>query len=265
MSRRQSHRKWYLTRVKRAINDYGMIADGDHVVAGVSGGKDSTVLLFVLAYLRDYSHLRFGLDAVMLDLGWGEIDFQPHRELCRRLGVRLHIYAHPVAAIIREKKGMNPCTLCGKLRAGLLNSIALDLGANRVAVGHHLDDVIETWFLNLIFTGRMKTFLPSTYLSNTGLTLIRPLVYLPERVTSGLARAEALPVIENPCPYNGHTQRDEMKRIVSKLSAHYPDFRDRFLSGLQNVSVENLWRQRTTGETIRPGPRGSERPKPGEG
>ncbi len=244
MGRTRNYRRWFLTRVKKAISDYSMISDGDRVVAGVSGGKDSTALLFILAYLKSYSHLRFELEAVMLDLGWGEVDFGPHRELCRRLEVPLHIRAHPVAQIISEKADMNPCALCGKLRAGILNNIALDLGASRVALGHHLDDVIETWFLNLIFTGQMKTFLPSTYLSNTGLTLIRPLVYLPERVTVGLVRSEELPVITNPCPYNGFTKRDEMKRIVRELSARYPDFRERFLTGLQNVSLENLWKQR---------------------
>jgi len=240
----RNYRKWFLTRVKKAIGDYRMIGDGDRVVAGISGGKDSTALLFILTHLRDYSHLRFELDAVMLDLGWGTVDFEPHRELCRRLGVPLHIRAHPVGRIIREKEGLNPCHLCGKLRAGILNNVALELGAGRVALGHHLDDVIETWFLNLIFTGQMKTFRPSTFLSDTGLTLIRPLVYLPERVTAGLARSEGLPVLENPCPYNGRTKRDEMKRLVDEFAARYPGFRDRFLAGLQNVSLENLWRQR---------------------
>ncbi|MBE0465843.1 MAG: tRNA 2-thiocytidine biosynthesis protein TtcA, partial [Candidatus Desulforudis sp.] len=208
--------------------------------------KDSTALLFILAYLRRFSHLRFELEAVILDLGWGEVDFRPHRDLCRRLEVPLHIRVHPVASIIRGKEGMSACTLCGKLRAGILNSIALERGANRVALGHHLDDVIETYFLNLIFAGRMKTFMPSTYLSNTGLTLIRPLVYLPEKVTAGLVETEKLPVIENPCPHNGYTKRDEMKEIVSGLSHRYPKFRERFLSGLENISLQNLWNQRQT-------------------
>lgn len=240
----RNYRKWFLTRVKKAIGDYGMIVEGDRVVAGVSGGKDSTALLFILAYLKSFSHLRFELEAVILDLGWGEVDFGPHRELCRRLGVPLHIRTHPVAEIIRGKEGMSPCTLCGKLRTGILNRIALELGANRVALGHHLDDVIETFLLNLFFTGQMKTFMPSTYLSNTGLTLIRPLVYLPEQVTVGLVECEELPVITNPCPYDGHTRRDEVKGLVRELSGRYPGFRDRFLTGIQNVGVENLWKQR---------------------
>ncbi len=249
MGKPRNYRKWFLTRVKKAIGDYRMIAEGDRVVAGVSGGKDSTALLFILAYLRDYSHFRFELEAVMLDMGWGAVDFEPHRELCRRLGVPLYIKPYPISRVIREKEkeGMNPCHLCGKLRAGILNTIALELGAHRVALGHHLDDVIETWFLNLIFTGQMKTFRPSTFLSNTGLTLIRPLVYLPERITGGLVQSEGLPVIKNPCPYNGFTKRDEMKRIVNELAGRYPDFRERFLTGLQNVSRENMWKQRNEG------------------
>lgn len=247
VGRSRNQGKWYLTRVKKAINDYDMISPGDRVVAGVSGGKDSTALLYILAQLRRFSHLRFELDVVMLDCGWGEMDFEPHRELCRRLEVPLHVRTHPVAAIVREKveqEGMNPCALCGKLRAGILNGIALELGAKRVALGHHLDDAIETYFLNLIFTGQMKTFLPSTYLSDSGLTLIRPLVYLSERVTAGLAQNLELPVADNPCPYNGHTRREEAKRMVSELAARHPDFRERFLTGLQNVSFDNLWKQR---------------------
>lgn len=236
--------KWFLTRVKKAVGDYRMIESGARVVAGVSGGKDSTALLYILAYLRDYSHLRFGLEAVMLDLGWGEVNFEPHREFCRHLGVPLHIHVRPVATIIGEKAGMNPCKLCGKLRAGVLNQAALSLGANRVALGHHLDDAIETYLLNLVSTGQMKTFRPSTYLTDTGLTLIRPLVYLPERVLSGLAAGKGFPVLKNPCPYNGRTKRDEMKAVVTELASRYPKFRERFLIGLQNVDPENLWEQR---------------------
>ncbi|ACA59395.1 PP-loop domain protein [Candidatus Desulforudis audaxviator MP104C] len=247
VNKTEHYGKWFLTRVKKAVGDYRMIEPGDRVAAGVSGGKDSTALLYILAYLRDYSHLRFELEAVMLDLGWGEVDFEPHREFCRRLGVPLHIHVRPVAGIIRDKEGMNPCKLCGKLRAGILNQAALSLGANRVALGHHLDDVIETYLLNLIFTGQMKTFRPSTYLTNTGLTLIRPLVYLPERVLSGLTAGKGFPVIENPCPYNGRTKRDEMKAVVTELASRYPKFRERFLSGLQNVDLENLWEQRRPG------------------
>jgi tRNA(Ile)-lysidine synthase TilS/MesJ len=234
----------YLSKVKKAIKEYDMIREGDRVVAGVSGGKDSTALLYILAQLQRHSHLRFELHAVILDIGWGEVNLDGHRALCERLGVPLTVKGHPVAQIIDKHPEKNACTLCGKIRAGVLNNTALELGANRVALGHHLDDVIETYFLNLIFTGQMKTFLPNTYLSNTDLHLIRPLVFLPEHVLVSLARREELPVVTNPCPHNGHTRRDEAKAIVSDLAVRYPDFRDKFLSALHNVSLENLWKQR---------------------
>lgn len=234
----------YLSKVKKAIKEYDMIREGDRVVAGVSGGKDSTALLYIMAQLQRHSHLKFDLHAVILDIGWGKVGFDGHRALCERMGVPLTIKSHPVARIIEKHPDKNPCALCGKIRAGVLNSTALELGANRVALGHHLDDVIETFFLNLIFTGQMKTFLPNTYLSNTNLYLIRPLVFLPEHVLVSLSSREELPVVTNPCPHDGHTRRDEMKAIVSDLSARYPDFRDRFLSALHNVSQENLWHQR---------------------
>jgi len=234
---------WYMAKVKRAIKDYDMIPPGSHVVAGISGGKDSTVLLWILAELQKRSHLRFTLEAVHLDLGWGPVDTEPLRRLCADLGVPLHIRAYPVAKIISLKPGFNPCALCGKLRHGVLNRMALDLGAQCVALGHHLDDVIETFFLNLIFAGQIKTFMPKTYLSRTGLGLIRPLVYLPEKTVVAVGRRQNLPVLENPCPYNGHTKREEMREITEWLAARYPDFREMFLRSLHNVRLENLWRQ----------------------
>lgn len=234
----------YLSKVKKAIKKHDMIRDGDLVVAGVSGGKDSTALLYILAQLRHRSHLRFELHAVILDIGWGEMSFEGHRALCARLEVPLTVKRHAVAEIIAKHPEKNPCTLCGKIRAGVLNSTALELGADRVALGHHLDDVIETFFLNLIFTGQMKTFAPNTYLSDTGLYLIRPLVFLPEHAVISLAQREQLPVTPNPCPHDGHTRRDEMKMIVGGLAARYPDFRERFLSALHT----SAWKSRPEGE-----------------
>lgn len=230
----------YLIKVKKAIREYDMIRDGDLVVVGVSGGKDSTVLLHILAHLRRHSHLRFELHAVILDIGWGEVDLDGHRALCARLEVPLTVKRHAVAEIIGLHPDKSPCTLCGKIRAGVLNSTARELGAGRVALGHHLDDVIETYFLNLIFTGRMRTFAPRTFLSNTGLHLIRPLVFLPEHTVADLARREQLPVVFNPCPHDGHTRRDEMKALVGDIAARYPDFRARFLGALQGTPWKSI-------------------------
>ncbi|MEW6446718.1 MAG: ATP-binding protein [Bacillota bacterium] len=240
----KSWRQWFLTDVKRAIKDYGMISPGDEVAVGVSGGKDSMALLYVLAYLRDYSHLSFSLKAVYVDAGWGTTDYSPVEAFCAAKGVPLHTVKYPIAQIIAEKKEKSACSLCSKLRAGLLNSRAKELGCNRVALGHHLDDAIETFFLNLLYAGSIKTFRPAVYLDRIGLYLIRPFSYLPERTLAALAVQEGIPVIPAACPYAGKTKRESMKDVVRCITERYPEFRARFRSALENVSFRDLWRQR---------------------
>lgn len=232
-----------MTTVKHAIKDYDMIPAGSHVVVGLSGGKDSVALLWIMAHLMRRSHLRFTLQAVHLDLGWGDVDHAPLERLCTDLDVPLHVRSYPVARVIAAKPGFNPCALCGKIRHGVLNRVALELGAQCVALGHHLDDVIETFFLNMIFTGQIKTFMPKTELSRTGLNLIRPLIYLPEKVLASITQREKLPVLENRCPYSGNTKRDEAREITEWLTARYPQFKEMFLRSLHNVNLQNLWRQ----------------------
>ncbi len=241
---KSSYAKWFLTKVKKAIAEYQMINPGERVLVGLSGGKDSTALLYILALLRDRSHLDFELHAMLIDPGWAFVDTERHRLLCERLEVPLEIMTHPIAKIITKRGELNACTICSKLRNGILNSYALKIKANSVALGHHLDDAIETWLLNLMFTGQMKTFLPNTYLSNTRLKLIRPMAYLPEKVSRSLVEDAGLPVMDNHCPFNGSTRRDEVKALVENLVQRYPDFREKFLSGLHNVDMENLWRQK---------------------
>lgn len=240
----KSWEHWFLTDVKRAIRDYGMISSGDRVAVGVSGGKDSMSLLYVLAYLRDYSHLSFSLRAVYIDAGWGTVDCSPLESFCAANGVPLDTVSYPIARIIAEKGEKGACSLCAKLRAGLLNSRAKELGCNRVALGHHLDDVIETFFLNLLYAGIMKTFRPAVYLDRIGLHLIRPFSYLPEQRLDRLVARVNIPVLPPACPYAGRTRREDMKDMVRCITQRYPEFRTRFRSALENVSMNDLWRQR---------------------
>lgn len=241
---RQSWGKWFLTDVKRAIKDYAMIAPGDKVAVGLSGGKDSMALLYILSYLRDYSHLSFSLEAILVDAGWAPVDYSRVANFCAERRVPLHIVRHPIAAVIAAKGEKSACSLCAKLRAGLLNSRAKALGCQRVALGHHLDDVIETFFLNLIFAGSLRTFRPAVYLDRIGLHLIRPLSYVPERVLSSLVMQAGIPVLPAICPYAGRTQRAAMKEIVGFIAERYPEFRRRFRTALENVSFNDLWSQR---------------------
>lgn len=235
---KKSDNKWFLTKVKQAISKYKMINNGDRVAVGSSGGRDSTSLLYILSMLRDFSHLKFELFAIHLDGGW-RVELKPLKDFCNSRNIPLEVKKYPIGEIIKDRKG--PCALCARLRRGIFHSAALELGCNKVALAHHLDDAIETFFLNLIFTGQMRTFLPSTYLDRTGLTLIRPLVFLPQKTIVSIVKRENLPVIPNPCPFNGKTKREEIKNLVTFLAKSYPDLREKFLNAVQSTRRDGFW------------------------
>lgn len=235
--------KAMLTQVTRAISHYKMIEPGDRVVVGVSGGKDSNSLLFCLnQYQRRYlKKVPFEIHAVHLDMGLGA-DLVPLKELCRRLEMPLTIKETDIAAIVFDiRKETNPCALCANLRRGALHNTAKDLGFNKVALAHHLDDVMETFFMSLLFNGNMKTFSPKTYLDRSDLTLIRPFVYVTETQILELLELESIPVIHNPCPANKKTKREEIKDLLKDLSLRYPDIHQKFLTSLNNFDPKNLW------------------------
>lgn len=233
---RRSDGKWFLTRFKQTIYRYRMISRGDSVAVGLSGGQDSSVLLYLLNWFRRISPVSFNLCAVYVDLGW-DADLSPLQELASGLHIPLQVERTAIARIVFERRNeKNPCSLCANLRRGALNQAALNLGARKVALGHHLDDAIETFFLNLIYTGQMGTFKPSVFLDRTGITTIRPLIQLPGETVAALACRERLPVLTNPCPVSGHTCRQETKGLVEELSCRYPGFRYKFRAALINSS-----------------------------
>ncbi|MEW6066443.1 ATPase [Desulforamulus profundi] len=232
-----------LTQVTRAITHFAMIEPGDKVVVGVSGGKDSNSLLFCLnMYRRRYlKKVPFELHAVHLDMGLGA-NLDPLKELCQRLEIPLTVKPTDIGAILFDvRKETNPCALCATLRRGALHNTVLELGFNKVALAHHLDDAVETFFMSLLFNGMMKTFSPKTYLDRTNLTLIRPFVYVTEDQVQQLLTLEDIPVIQNPCPVNKKTKREEIKVLIDNLSQQYPDIRQKFLTSLHNFDASNLW------------------------
>ncbi|KJR96284.1 MAG: ATPase [Peptococcaceae bacterium BRH_c4a] len=238
---KKDYRKWALAIVKRAIVDYGMIKEGDRLAVGMSGGKDSGVLLYALNAIRKTVPVKFDLQAVYLDLGFG-MEYTPIEEYCRRLEVPFRRQPTDIGEIIfNVRNEKNPCALCSTLRRGAINELALKLGCSRVALGHHLDDVVDTFFMSLIYTGQLRTFSPNTFLDRTGLHMIRPLVYLGQETVRELASLEKIPIIENPCPASGITKREEIKKLVSGLASQYPDFREKVLVALQGADLTNLW------------------------
>jgi tRNA 2-thiocytidine biosynthesis protein TtcA len=237
---RRTDGKWFLTRVKRTIYKHKMIGDGDRVTVGISGGKDSAALLYILSLFKKHSPINFDLKAVYVHPGW-PVDLKPLTALASRLNIELHVEETVIARVVFERRQeKNPCALCANMRRGALHQAALKLGCNRVALGHHLDDAVQTFMMNLIYTGQMDTFKPVTYLDRTDLYLIRPLIELPESVLAALARRENLPLLKNPCPVSGKTKRGEMEKLLNELSSRYPDLREKWRTALIKSP---FWRQ----------------------
>lgn len=233
--------KRVLSFTRRAVDDYEMIDDGDKIAIGISGGKDSLTLLYALAGLRRFYPKKFDICALTIDMGFEGMDFSPIQKLCDELEVEYHIVKTDIAEIIfNVRKESNPCSLCAKMRRGAVHSEAVALGCNKVAFGHHFDDVVETFMLNLFFEGRLGCFRPVTYLSNTGITLIRPLIYMPEKDIRYFASKAELPVIKSPCPADGNTRREDMKQLVATLDREHKGLRYRIFGAIQRGEIDGF-------------------------
>ncbi|WP_204488044.1 tRNA 2-thiocytidine biosynthesis TtcA family protein [Caldicoprobacter guelmensis] len=228
--------------LRKAVEDFQMIQEGDRIAVGVSGGKDSLLLLKALKLYQYFSPVPFHIEAITLTMGFEGFDTSPIEAFCKELGVPYTVKHTLIGKIIFEtRKETNPCSLCARMRRGALHDVALELGCKKVALGHNLDDTIETFFLSLFYEGRFNTFSPVTYLDRKGITVIRPLIYAPEPEVIGAAKRHNLPIVQSPCPAAGHTQRQEMKKLVRSLAKTFPDIRMRFLTALKNKHNRNLW------------------------
>ena len=228
--------------IRRADEDFHMIQPGDRIGVGVSGGKDSLLLLRALALYRYVRHHDFTMTALMLTMGREQPDTSAIEALCRELDVPIVIRHTEIYEILFEwRKDPNPCALCAKMRRGMLCDMCTDRGLNKLALGHHREDALETLMMSVIFEGRLHTFHPCSYMSRSNLTVIRPLIYVPEKHIIHMRRELDLPVIKNPCPANGHTKRQEMKDLLSFLCKRYPNLKESMLSSLKNEAQYGLW------------------------
>lgn len=228
-----------LSLTRQAIDEYNMIQDGDKIAIGISGGKDSLTLLYALSHLQRFYPKKFDLCAITVDLGFQNIDLQKIAQLCEELNVEYHVVSTDIAKIIFEdRKESNPCSLCAKMRKGALNDKAKELGCNKVAYGHHMDDIIETMFLSLIYEGRFHSFSPVTYLDRMELTVIRPLMYLSEADVIGFQNKYELPVAKNPCPVDGYTRREYAKNLVRQIQQENPGAKKRMFTAIVNGNIE---------------------------
>ena len=223
--------------VRRCVEDYHMIEAGDRIGVGVSGGKDSVALLVFLAELRRYHSQPFSLEAITIDMGLG-MDYSGIEALCQKLEVPFTLVETQIAPIIFDhRKEKNPCSMCAKMRRGALNQALLDKGLNKLALGHHYDDAVETFLMSLLYEGRISCFQPVTDLDRTGIVQIRPMLYIHERTVDGFVTRQGLPVVENRCPVDKSTKREEIKKLIYELSAAYPDLKERIFGAMQRYPL----------------------------
>ena len=223
--------------VRRCVEDYRMISPGDRIGVGVSGGKDSVALLVFLAELKKYYPQSFHLEAITIDMGLG-MDYGPIAELCDRLEVPYTQVKTEIGPIVFEyRQEKNPCSMCAKMRRGALNQALLERDLHKLALGHHYDDAVETFLMSLLFEGRISCFQPVTDLDRTGIIQIRPMLYIHEKTVDSFVKRFDLPVIENRCPIDKTTKREEVKQLIYQLSATYPDLKERIFGAMQRLPL----------------------------
>lgn len=238
--------KRLLSFVRRAVDDYNMIEDGDRIAVGISGGKDSLTLLATLAELRRFYPKRFEIVAITVDMGFegaglGKCDFSEVRELARRLHIEYRIVKTDIAKIIfNVRREPNPCSLCAKMRRGSLHAEAVAAGCNKVALGHHYDDAVETFIMNLFFEGRLGCFSPVSYLSRRDITLIRPLIYATEKDVEYFVRRRTLPVVKSPCPEDKATERENVKQLLLKLEKENKGLKHRIFHAICEGNIDGF-------------------------
>jgi len=229
--------------VRRCVDDYNMIEVGETVAVGVSGGKDSMVLLCALAHLRMYHPSRFKIHAVTLDMGVKGMDFSPVEELCGELDVPFTQKFSDIARVIfDERKEKNPCSLCATMRRAALCGMVSELGIKKIALAHHYDDAVETFLLSLLYEGRIHCFQPVTYLSRTDVTQIRPMLYVEEKTIKNFEAAKGLKIVKNPCPMNGVSKREDVKTLLKMLSVEQKDIKSKLFGAMKRLPIKG-WEQ----------------------
>ena len=225
--------------VRRCVDDYEMIADGETIAVGVSGGKDSLSLLAALAHLRRFYPKRFEIHAITLDMGFNGMDFTPIMKLCEELRVPYTVKRKDLSRIVFEdNREKNPCALCSKMRRGVLHDTMAELGIKKIALAHHFDDAVETFLLSLLYEGRINCFQPITYMDRTDVTQIRPMLYIEEKTVIKTASACSLPIVQNKCPKDGHSKREEVKKLLQMLTESYPDIKNKIFGAIKRYPIK---------------------------
>lgn len=232
-----------LSYVRKAIDDYNMIEDGDKIAVGLSGGKDSITLLMALKNLQIFYPKKFELIAISINPGFEFFNSDFLKTTCERIGVQYveeKTHIKEIVFDIREEK--NPCSLCANLRRGILNSVAIREGCNKIALGHNEDDVLETFFLNLLYAGNLSTFAPTSYMDRSKITLIRPMIYIPEKEVRKFVKRQSIEVMPKVCPMDGISKRESIKELIAKLVKDIPTVRANVMGAIKRANI-NGWKE----------------------
>jgi len=231
-----------LSMCRRAVDDYSMIEDGDRIAVGLSGGKDSMALLCSLWGLKRFYPKHFELVGITVDLGFEGMDFSPLTEFCNELEIEHIIVPTKISGVVFVNRAeSNRCSLCSRMRRGVLHDASKDAGCNKLALGHHFDDAVETFMLNLFREGRIGCFSPVTYLSRKDLTMIRPMIFAQEKdIRYFINRNESLPIIQNRCPEDKRTERENMKKMLSELDRNDKGLKHRIFGAMQKAHVDGF-------------------------
>ena len=228
-----------LSTMRKAVERYKLIESGDKIAVGLSGGKDSLVLLKALKMFQRFGVYDYDIVAVTIDIYSGNEDYSHLQKFCDELGVELVIEKTDINQIVfEERKEKNPCSLCAKMRRGALNSVAVRLGCNKIALGHHLQDVIETFFLSLLYEGRLSTMKPKSYMSNSQITLIRPLFLTYEKSIKSVSKD--FPVKKSKCPADKNSKRQDVERMIDYINEIIPDSKKRIESAIVSTDSYNM-------------------------
>jgi len=228
-----------LSYTRRCVDDYGMINSGDKIAVGVSGGKDSLALLYTLSELRRFYSEKFEIIAISVDLGFETADFSKIRDFCQEIDVEYYCEPSNIKKIVFDiRNEKNPCSLCSRLRRAALNTAAKERGCNKIALGHHFDDVVETFMLNLFYEGRIGSFRPVTYLDRTDITVIRPFIYVPEKDIKYFITKTDFPVMHTCCPEDKNTERENMKQFLHTLEKENKGLKHRIFGAMQKAGID---------------------------
>ena len=239
--------KLYFSKLMRAVTEFNMLKGGDKILIGLSGGKDSLFLLYAMAYLKEKLHNKFSLYALNIDPMFSEnFSVEKMENYCQSLDIPFRSQTVDIKGAIEAQDGKTPCFTCSYFRRGAINRIAKEMGCNKIAYAHHNDDAVETFFMNLIYSGQLGTFSPVTYLSRMDLTVIRPLVYFREHEIEESVKIHNFSPIKNPCPFDGNTKRQRAKELIASLSEEIKDFYPHLASAMRKSAINELWDKEKT-------------------